>query len=831
MKSFHLNAKSFLFLLVFCSSALAESQPTLISALSYGSGALSREARSAFKPAEVLKTTIDQQGGRRIVVQHLALDPTHPVIPVRPIVATSSAISMATDENRIEADSTFHLLLLSATVYPGPITYLRWSHNFKDGRVEEYSGWSNIDFNHFAGMSTFLATDGEQHSFVMGLGNEEISPKRVPEFKTTAPKFIPDQHLIPAEALITVNSLHKLYAIESDRLAAAYAGRQSAEAAQRAFELANPVQPKDLIIRYRIAETPPKSNHWNFSPPIKMKRLASTLSFVGSCLLCSNLYAVIDTDEDSMSDIWEGLHEFHIGPNPPADQAPSGDIDGDGFSNLVECSAGTDPRDTTDFPRHVFSLIPPVYEVNDSVILLDPPLSTLSWETVPGKSYQAIPSEDLETWSSATGTFLGSGTAQTFESEILYSDGTVPPKMFWRVEINDTDSDLDGLSDYEELHIVNPNDSSKTLDPFNRDSDGDGLTDGAEYIPNSNGLAAFTNHLATDPDGPGLPAGLATDLIGRWDLEESFANFSTANRYTDSSGNNREIVPVLCDSGLEGMPSRGAGTVTRASYYDPVSASFIQGKSGYLGIPRSLLYGRIAYSISMWVKIDSGSITEGRPLASLFSHHRTVPRPAPHAHLIKTDLNGLWIERLADGSQIVKAGNYSYLNYNEQTLVQRPVPLISQTTAASSPVQAGTYDDGKYHHYLLVRNDAIASIYRDGVLLCSSPAVALAAINASGETHTGISIGRFYGEPVETGTQQAYSLATLATFDRIRVWSRPLTANDALALFHQDVDLDNLWDITENNTRKWDDHNGNAIVESGEFTFVANPLRSDPPEK
>jgi hypothetical protein len=148
--------------------------------------------------------------------------------------------------------------MLSASVFPGSRTHLRWTHNFGDGRSEEYSGWSNIDFNHLCGISTFVGTDGEQHSFVMGIGSLETIPENLtaPVFETRTPTFMPDQKNIPAEALVTVDSLHKLYAADPEKFAAAHAGRERAAKAKAAQLLANPPQPKDLIIRYRIAETP-----------------------------------------------------------------------------------------------------------------------------------------------------------------------------------------------------------------------------------------------------------------------------------------------------------------------------------------------------------------------------------------------------------------------------------------------------------------------------------------------------------------------------------------------------------------------------------------------
>jgi len=230
----------------------AQQHPALLSDPPDGSAPTAGEVRYSLKPAEVLETTTTRQGGRNITVQRLALDPDDPVVPARRIDTPASAPQQGEPSFAPPA----FLLMLSATVYPGPHTYLRWTHHFSDGSAREYSGWSNVDFNHFTGITTFLGTDGEAHSFVMGIGTEQEPSEIAPEFPTDASMFIPDQQDIPAEALLTVDSLHKLYATESAKLAAAHESRKVAEAARAAGLLANPPQPKDLIIRYRIAETP-----------------------------------------------------------------------------------------------------------------------------------------------------------------------------------------------------------------------------------------------------------------------------------------------------------------------------------------------------------------------------------------------------------------------------------------------------------------------------------------------------------------------------------------------------------------------------------------------
>jgi hypothetical protein len=255
--------------------AHGEQQPALLTDPPDGSEASEPEARAEFAPAEILETTVIHEGGRDVIVQHLALDPNDPIIPVFPTTPTDSAepavpadTAGSTEPNEPTEDVTTvipdetpsYLPTINATVYPGPRTFLSWTHISADGTSREFSGWSNIDFNHLDSIYDIIGTDGNQHTFIMGVGTESESDEenQPPPFATEAPTFVPDGE-IPAEALVVVDSLHKIYATEGEMLAEAYAEREAARLAEKAEaeeELANPPPPKDLIIRYRIAETP-----------------------------------------------------------------------------------------------------------------------------------------------------------------------------------------------------------------------------------------------------------------------------------------------------------------------------------------------------------------------------------------------------------------------------------------------------------------------------------------------------------------------------------------------------------------------------------------------
>lgn len=235
----------------------AQQEPVLLTLPPDETEGRESEAKAGFRPAVVEKTTTHYDGKRHIIVQLLAPDPRGTIVPAVSSKPSPKPIPAPVAEVEENAAAGFHLQMIAATVFPGPFSRLAWTHNFPDGTTKEVTGWSNVDFNHFAGINTIPTTDGEEQSFVMAVspaeGDQSDSP---PPFPGNSPRFIPDLKNAPAETLLLVNSLHKLYKKEGSRLASDHARRVNAQAARDRELLANPPGEKDLIIRYRIAETP-----------------------------------------------------------------------------------------------------------------------------------------------------------------------------------------------------------------------------------------------------------------------------------------------------------------------------------------------------------------------------------------------------------------------------------------------------------------------------------------------------------------------------------------------------------------------------------------------
>lgn len=171
------------------------------------------------------------------------------------------------------------LVFLSATVYDHNRTFLRI---YPNGRlVDSVTAWSNLDFHHFCGFSTYRvkdATDGTFYDFglLMGIGGidtrrwKEMAEARGIEYKGPeipkipimsdlsegGPSFIVVEGDAKSPAMDTLEQIHDLYRKEGPRMEAAYHAREKARAERKAYLLANPPKPNDVKIQFWNRSTP-----------------------------------------------------------------------------------------------------------------------------------------------------------------------------------------------------------------------------------------------------------------------------------------------------------------------------------------------------------------------------------------------------------------------------------------------------------------------------------------------------------------------------------------------------------------------------------------------
>jgi len=187
-----------------------------------------------------------------------------------------------------------------------------------------------------------------------------------------------------------------------------------------------------------------------------------------------------DFNNNSLSDAWESLvGSFGL--------ASTGDPDGDGFTNLQESIAGTDPLNSES-------------RLWSTTLRTGTDL-TLRWPRLPHKTHEVWQSADLGAWTLVTGAPAVSGEEyrRTFTGALAGS-----PK-FYKASVKNVDTDGDGVSDWTENMVLGSNASqaNSTLSARPVDSNGDGTPDSTISGDYATLLQLFQGSVS----GGGFPAG------------------------------------------------------------------------------------------------------------------------------------------------------------------------------------------------------------------------------------------------------------------------------------------------------------------------------------
>ena len=171
------------------------------------------------------------------------------------------------------------LVFLSATVYDHKRTFLQIYPNGRlDGSV---TAWSNLNFNHFSGFSTYRvkdAADGTLYDFGLLMGISSMDTRRwkeiaevrevknkgleIPEIPIMSdlaeggPGFIVVKGDAKSPAMDTLEQIHDLYRKEGVKMENAYHVREKARAERKAYLLANPPKPDDVKIQFWTRNNP-----------------------------------------------------------------------------------------------------------------------------------------------------------------------------------------------------------------------------------------------------------------------------------------------------------------------------------------------------------------------------------------------------------------------------------------------------------------------------------------------------------------------------------------------------------------------------------------------
>ena len=164
------------------------------------------------------------------------------------------------------------------------------------------------------------------------------------------------------------------------------------------------------------------------------------------------------------------------------------------------------------------------------------------------------------------------------------------------------------------------------------------------------------------------------------------------------------------------------------------------------------------------------------------------------------------------------------------------------TTVAYDPAVT-PLDDGKWHHVVAVQEGKDRYLYVDNRLILSPqtpringfiPGTVNLHTGAPGgrvesRFHLGSAHGSLSNQVLNDGTKLPETRLPDALIDRVRVYDNSLSATQVSALYHQDVDGDGLYDVTEIGSRQFND-----VVEVGSHKdqvpiYLMNPARKDPP--
>jgi hypothetical protein len=141
--------------------------------------------------------------------------------------------------------------------------------------------------------------------------------------------------------------------------------------------------------------------------------------------------AMLDRNNDGISDVWAALY--------PTAGGPTDDPDGDGANNLTEALAGTDP-----FSAASQFVATTVRDASGNL--------SVRWFGIAGKHYFIETSTDMNNWEAQAAEYTGTG-AQI--EVIVRPAGTIGgDRAFWRVIVIDMESTgSSGLNDWEKTHM------------------------------------------------------------------------------------------------------------------------------------------------------------------------------------------------------------------------------------------------------------------------------------------------------------------------------------------------------------------------------------------
>ncbi len=263
----------------------------------------------------------------------------------------------------------------------------------------------------------------------------------------------------------------------------------------------------------------------------------------------------VDVNQDGLPDLWQ----LRYGAQG---LLPTADADGDGLSNEAEARIGSDPFSPSS------GLTVELAEGQGNAF-------SLRWGTLLAKRYVLESSPDLVTWT-AVRTVTGSGADAT-------ADATPPSKtLFYRVAVSDTDSDGDGLTDWEETSAgydparmfseglgSNPTVSNPRITDFER------FKDQLAVAGNTLSVTCIDSEVAEGWPHPAVAVIRRTGGFGALTVNFSLSGTASAGQDYVAPGQLSVKIPLGADQAIVSLPLNGdsieEGTETIVLQLEPGS--------------------------------------------------------------------------------------------------------------------------------------------------------------------------------------------------------------------------------------------------------------------
>lgn len=298
-----------------------------------------------------------------------------------------------------------------------------------------------------------------------------------------------------------------------------------------------------------------------------------------------------DLNGNGLPDLWEmWTGSFSL--------TPGADADGDGFSNLAEARAGTNALDASSL-------------LSMEWVPVSPTQRQLRWPDIANKQHRVFQSSSLgdSSWTVTAGTPAASSGKMALV--VPGPGGTAATRLFYRAQLNDLDTDNDGVSNWSEALLgTSPTNANSARSAAPSDTNSDGTAD----ISTPGDYTAFAERMlggqASGGYAGGAPGAMSRPAAARLLLQATFGpTMPEIDRLTAMGASawiNDQISqpPALLTPYIRQIYADFFGPQTDRSYNGSAQDSFLYGNNVSTPFFRSAVAGpdqlrqRTAFALS-----------------------------------------------------------------------------------------------------------------------------------------------------------------------------------------------------------------------------------------